>query len=211
MNTSGNPLGNSLINFCSDDQYKSVSDLLELARIGALLAESDATGPSLYGFEPFFKSTRYPVTAMLKDIKNLKPLGKLTPKFACVNQQASDFFKEIQPPLLDICRNQPNRESIVVKGLNNIFICPWAWTFENEPVSPDPTNCPTVGGNRYTMGYHRYRSNIILNALVSWRLQNIKVQLPGPKALNEMVALNAHDSYLSAQNYDAYVSSRCLW
>ena len=211
MNASWNPSGKILINFCSNDQYNSVSGLVELVRFGALLADRDATGSNLYGFEPFFKSTGYPVTTMLKDIADLKPLGMLTPKFACVNQRASDYFSRIQPSLLDLCQDPPTRESIVIKGYNNIFICPWTWSFENEPISPDPNNCPPVEGNRYIKGYRRYRSNVILSALVRWRLQNILVRLPAPRALNEMVALNAPESYISAQNYDAYVSSKCLW
>ena len=211
MNASWNPSANILVNFCSDDQYKSVTDLVELARLGALMADHDATGLYLYGFEPFFKNMRYPVTTMLKNIADLEPLGTLTPKFACVNQQSSAYFWEIQPSLLNKCHDSPTRETIVIKGYSNIFICPWTWSFQNEPVSPDPTNCPTVEENLYSKNYRRYRSNVILSALVTWRLQNIQFPLPVPKKLNEMVALNAQDSYLSPRNYDAYVSSRCLW
>lgn len=77
---------------------------------------------------------------------------------------------------------------------------------------PDPSNCPTLYQNEYhdtISRYRRYRSNIILEALVNYRLQTEPLPLPNPQGLNSMVRLDERSSYLSAQNYDAYVSSKC--
>lgn len=183
---------------------------IELARIGATEAYHDATGPNLYGFEPFFKSTNYPVMTMLEEIAKWQPLGMLTPRFACVNQEASDHFSDIRPSIMEICRSSRTTESIFIRGHNHIFICPRTWSLQEEPISPDHSNCPDVEANQYTESLIRYRSNIILDALVRWRLQQVNLPLPNPSGLNAMVDLNARDSYLSPQNYDAYISSKCL-
>ena len=62
---------------------------------------------------------------------------------------------------------------------------------KEEPVSPDPNNCPEVAGNQYTKGMPRYRSKIILDALIKWRLQKIDPLLSNLSRLNKMVALTA--------------------
>ena len=183
---------------------------IELARYSAAYAYQDATGPMLYGFVPFFKSMTYPVAAMLKEIKDWVPIGVLVPRFSCVNQEASDHFLDIKPSTIEICQSSPTGESIFITGHNHIFICPRTWTYDEEPFSPDKNACLEVRGNRFTRGYPRYRSNVILDALVSWRLQAVDVPVSEPSGLNSMVALNARDSFASPRNYDAYMTSKCL-
>ena len=183
---------------------------IELARYGSLFAYEDATGPRMYGFEPFFKSMAYPVATMLKEIANWKPVGVLLPRFSCVNKEASDHFLDIRPSIMEICQASPPRESIFIKGHNHIFLCPIIWTHNEEPISPDKNGCPEVRGNRFSKGPPRYRSNIILDQLVRWRLQNVGIPVSQPSGLNSMVALNARDSFASPKNYDAYMTSKCL-
>lgn len=76
-----------------------------------------------------------------------------------------------------------------------------------EPMSPDPQNCPSLYENEYHNTIIRYRSNVILEALVNYRLQAEPLPLPKSQGLNSMIRLNGRSSYLSSQNYDAYVSS----
>lgn len=197
---------------------------------------------------------------MLEEIGNWRPLGMLTPRFACVNQAASDYFSDIRPSIMEICQNPPTRKSIFIRGQNYIFICPATWTIQEEPISPDHRSCPEIAANKFTTGipsesivrsayvptsttilsrktrfanicalltcftsqtstqrmgadpikYEGYRSNIILGALVKWRLQHLKLPLFSPTRLNDMVALTDRESYLSPINYDAYISSRYL-
>ena len=177
---------------------------IELARYGAAFTYEDATGPMMYGFEPFFKSMAYPVTTMLKEIADWVPTGVLLPRSSCVNKEASDHFLDIRPTIMEICQPPPTRESIVIKGRNHIFIYPRTWTY-------DKNGCLEVRGNRFTKGAPRYRSNIIHDALVRWRLRNMDVPVSEPSGLNAMVALNARDSFASPKNYDVYITSKCLW
>ena len=89
------------------------------------------------------------------------------------------------------------------------------------PFLPDSycnLNCKTCRRNkilpehilRLEVGRRRdlLTQNIILDAFVRWRLQQVELPLAG---LNAMVSLNARKSYLSPRNFDAYVSSECLW
>ena len=183
---------------------------IDVVRLSADQAYLDAIGPNYYGYKPFFKNINYPVTAILRLIANWAPLGVLTPRFACVNQESSDHFSDIQPSIMAICQHLPTRESVFIKGHNHIFICPRIWAYREEPPSPSADNCPSVHANMYTRGIFRYRSNVILDALVAWRLQQSPVPLSNPGSLNDMVALDAQASYLSPKNYDAYISSKCL-
>ena len=183
---------------------------IELARYGAVFAYEDATGPMIYGFEPFFKGMAYSVSTTLKEIANWVPVGVLLPRFSCVNQEASDHFLDIRPSIMEICQSPQTRESIFIKGHNHIFICPRVWTIDEEPISPDINGCPEVGGNRFTKGPRRYRSNIIFDQLVRWRLHNLDIPVSEPSGLNAMVALSARDSFASPKNYDAYMTSKCL-
>ena len=181
---------------------------IELARLGATQAYYDAMGPKLYGFEPLFKSTRFPVITVLEEIAKWQPLGMLRPRFACVNRESSDYFADIRPSIMELCQDPPTTQSIFIRGHNNIFICPSTWSLKEEVFAPDHSNCPEVEANQYTEGITRYRSNIILVALVRWRLQEINLPLSTPDGLNAMISLNAQGSYLSPPNYDLYVSSK---
>ena len=59
---------------------------------------------------------------------------------------------------------------------------------------PDHSNCPDVEANYYNEFIIRYRSNIILDALIRWRLQQTNLPLSDPNGLNAMVNFNAQDS-----------------
>ncbi|KAL9137039.1 MAG: hypothetical protein Q9175_001749 [Cornicularia normoerica] len=86
----------------------------------------------------------YPVITMLEEIAKWQRLGMLTPRFACVNEEASDHFSDIRPSIMEICQNPSTTESIFIRGHNYIFICPGTWGLKEEPVSPDHSNCPDV-------------------------------------------------------------------
>jgi len=146
---------------------------------------------------------------ILDKIARYEPLGYSTPQFACLTSESVTHFSEITPPIMSMCSN---REALVLKEQNYILICPDTWSLPTEPLSPDHSNCPFVIFNEYADPIQRYISNVVVDALVRWRLQNGPSPLPEPRDLNAMVRLNARYSYLSAMNYDAYISmvkNRC--
>ena len=157
MNASTSLFGEYLIDFCSDDQHIRLSISIEMARLGAGQAHHDASGPNIFGFEPFFKSTDYPVATVLADMAEWRPLGFLTPRFACVNRESSEHFSDIRPSVMELCRHPPTTESVFLRGHNYIFVCPATWGLVEETKSPDHGNCPDVEGNVYVEGIVRVR------------------------------------------------------
>lgn len=95
---------------------------IELAKLGAAQLYRDATAPNIYGFERFFKNTKYPVITMLEDIEQWRPLGILMLRFACVKGDFLAYFSDM-------------------------FIRPATWILKGETVTPDHSDCPDIQAN----------------------------------------------------------------
>ena len=207
VNDSSNPLQKYIIEYCYEDQILELSAAIDTTLVGAALAYRDATHGQKYGFIPFFKITNSPVVNLLANIAGWRPSGLLQPRFACVTQDTSQYFPDIVPSVEYLCDVPPFMQALVIRGYNTIFICADFWTLPREPRAPQAVNCPSVTNNLFSSSISRYRSNAIIDALIHYRLQAEKLELPGPSTLNQMVGLSAMMSYLSASNYDSYLHS----
>ena len=209
-NRTSNWLHNYDIQSCSAQNRESLAQTIDWALLGARVAWQDATtNDGVY--IPFFKSREYPVISIFSQVMEYEgyaPRGRYISWF-CVTPETKKLIPGISPDPYLVCEGGRQKRSYMLWG-SIVLVCPKIFRLPPEPEHPETQNCPKVSGNTFVTDgtLRQYASDQILQGLVNYRLP--REEIAQPSTLNDMVALNAHDSYLSMGNYQIYAMSKSI-